>query len=258
MQPLLPSSSSDDAAVARHLAEETGSLLLRLRHGHDGSTDLRTAGDRTAQAFLANRLSELRPEDAVLSEEAADDIARLTSPRVWLVDPLDGTREYAEGRRDWAVHVALWESGDLVAGAVAIPDRGMTLATDSPSRVPPRAPGPSRVTVSRSRPDSAVLSALAALGADVIPWGSAGFKAATVVVGETDAYVHAGGQYEWDSAAPVAVARSAGLHASRLDGSPLMYNAANPYLPDLVICRPELADELMLALRDAVTVGAAR
>ena len=250
--------SYDDAVLARSLAEETGDLLLGLRGDHDGSADLRAVGDRAAHVLLSDRLRELRPDDAVLSEEAADGVARLRARRVWLVDPLDGTREYAEGRSDWAVHVALWEDGELAAGAVALPGRATTLATDTPPEVPARPAGRLRVTVSRSRPDPGVLTALGSLSADVISWGSAGFKAATVLFGETDAYVHAGGQYEWDSAAPVAVARSAGLHASRLDGSPLRYNAANPYLPDLVICRPELATDVLAVLRNATAVGAAR
>ena len=194
----------------------------------------------------------------MLSEEATDDRRRLTADRVWLVDPLDGTREYAEGRHDWAVHVALWERGRLAAGAVALPGLSRTLATDEPLILPARRPGPRRVTVSRSRPDPDVLDALGRLDAEVVPMGSAGYKAATVVRGEADAYVHAGGQYEWDSAAPVAVARAAGLHASRLDGSALMYNKEDPFLPDLVVSRPELADDLLEALRQATSAGAAR
>ena len=258
MRPLPSSGRADDGALARRLAEQAGDLLLRLRRDLTAGEDLRAAGDSAAQAFLADELHRLRPDDAVLSEEAADDAARLHADRVWIVDPLDGTREYAEGRQDWGVHVALWERGELVAGAVALPGRSMTLATDSPPAVPPRNAGPWRATVSRSRADSGVLAALADLSADVVPWGSAGFKVATVLLGEMDAYVHAGGQYEWDSAAPVAVARAAGLYCSRLDGSPLIYNAANPYLPDLVVCRPELAVELLVALDSATSIEALR
>jgi 3'(2'), 5'-bisphosphate nucleotidase len=256
-----PSSSpgrADDAVLARRLAEQTGDMLTRLRRELPAGDDLRAAGDGAAQAFLSEELSQLRPHDAVLSEEAADDAPRLRADRVWIVDPLDGTREYAEGRQDWAVHVALWERGELVAGAVALPGRSITLATDSPPVVPPRRPGPWRVTVSRSRADAGVLAALASFRADVVPWGSAGFKVATVLLGDMDAYVHAGGQYEWDSAAPVAVALAAGLHCSRLNGSPLTYNAANPYLPDLVVCRPELAAELLAALDSATSIEALR
>ncbi len=258
MADVLPRPHHDDAALARHLAADTGDLLRRLRSSHHGSADLRTAGDRAAQAFLSSRLEELRPDDAVLSEEAADDLARLDADRVWLVDPLDGTREFAEGRDDWAVHVALWERGELVAGAVALPGRETTLATDDPPRLPARQHRRLRVTVSRSRPDPDVIVAMNSLSADVVPWGSAGFKVATVLLGETDAYVHAGGQYEWDSAAPVAVAVAAGLHASRLDGSPLAYNEANPYLPDLVVCRREVAADLLAALSSAFAVGVGR
>jgi 3'(2'), 5'-bisphosphate nucleotidase len=258
MRRFSPPLTGDDAGVARRLAEDTGDMLLRLRRDQDGSVDLRAAGDSAAQAFLSERLRALRPDDAALSEEAADDLGRVDADRVWIVDPLDGTREYAEGRDDWAVHVALWERGDLAAGAVALPGLLMTIATDEPPSVPESRGGKWRATVSRSRPDADVLAALHSLGADVVPWGSAGFKAAAVIRGDVDAYVHAGGQYEWDSAAPVAVARAAGLHASRVDGSPLTYNAANPYLPDLVICRPALARELLTALQDATSVGAER
>jgi 3'(2'), 5'-bisphosphate nucleotidase len=243
--------------LARQLAEQTGTLLLRLRHDHRNGAELKKVGDAAAQTFLARQLQQLRPDDAVLSEEAPDHVDRVHADRVWIVDPLDGTREYAEGRHDWAVHVALWERGDLVAGAVALPGLSTTLAADQPPAVPSRARGPWRVTVSRSRPDAEVLAALNSLEAEVVPWGSAGFKVATVLLGETDAYVHAGGQYEWDSAAPVSVARAAGLHVSRLDGSALTYNAANPYLPDVVVCRPELADRLVEALGRAGSVGAA-
>jgi 3'(2'), 5'-bisphosphate nucleotidase len=244
--------------LARHLADEAGAWLLRLRRDHDDAGRLRTDADRASQTFLARQLWQHRPEDAVLSEEAPDDLGRAQADRVWIVDPLDGTREYAEGRDDWGVHVALWERGKLAVGAVALPGLSTTLATDEPPRVPESRGGKWRATVSRSRPDADVLAALRSLGADVVAWGSAGFKAAAVIRGDVDAYVHAGGQYEWDSAAPVAVARAAGLHASRLDGSPLMYNAANPYLPDLVVCRPELAHELLAALHDATSVGAER
>ncbi|SFF51545.1 3'(2'),5'-bisphosphate nucleotidase CysQ [Blastococcus tunisiensis] len=241
-----------DSDLARELAASAGALLLQVRGRPFADAAARqAAGDAEAQRFLAGRLGELRPGDAVLSEEAADDAVRLGADRVWIVDPLDGTREFAEpGRSDWAVHVALWERGELTAGAVAIPAEGLTLTTGEPPAVPERADGPVRLAVSRSRPPALVQDLAAALGGELVPMGSAGVKAMAVVRGQADAYVHGGGQYEWDSAAPVAVARAAGLHTSRLDGTPLRYNQPDPWLPDLLICRPELADRLLAALAE--------
>jgi 3'(2'), 5'-bisphosphate nucleotidase len=246
--------SSTDHDIAHLVATSAGDELLRVRTGAFPDTAaLKEAGDATSHRHLLARLGEIRPGDAVLSEEAADDSARLNADRVWIVDPLDGTREFSEvDRADWAVHVALWERGELTAGAVALPAEGVTLSTARPPSVPERADGPLRLAVSRSRPPALVQDLAATLGADLVPMGSAGVKAMAVVRGQVDAYVHGGGQYEWDSAAPVAVARAAGLHTSRLDGSPLIYNQEDPYLPDLVICRPELADRLLDALTGLV------
>jgi len=240
----------DDHHTARQLAAAAGERLLevRVRAFADGAAR-KAAGDAESHRLLVDQLAAARPDDAVLSEEGADDPVRLVSSRVWIVDPLDGTREFSEpGRADWAVHVALWERGQLVAGAVALPAEGVTLSTAAPLVVPPRADGPLRLAVSRSRPPTLVQELAGRLGGELVPMGSAGVKAMAVVRGLADAYVHGGGQYEWDSAAPVAVARAAGLHTSRLDGSPLRYNQADPWLPDLVICRPELADGLLTAL----------
>lgn len=236
-----------DAMLARRLATEAGALLLRVRDEFQSPDRqaLRDSGDAAAQRFLAAELAAVRPADAVLSEEAVDDPARLTADRVWIIDPLDGTREFAEGRDDWAVHVALWSDGDLVTGAVALPGLGRTLATDVPTDIPGRDNGRPRIAVSRSRAPRVAEVAARELGAELVPMGSAGFKVAAVVLGDVDAYIHAGGQFEWDSAAPVAVALAAGLHASRLDGAPLQYNRPDPYLPDLIVCRPELAPELL-------------
>jgi 3'(2'), 5'-bisphosphate nucleotidase len=244
--------TSPDHATAAALATAAGELLLQVRAQPFPDADARkAAGDAEAHRFLVDRLAQLQPDDAVLSEEGTDDPVRLVSDRVWIVDPLDGTREFAEpGRDDWAVHVALWERGELVAGAVALPAVGLTLGTAGPHRVPAGDDGPLRLAVSRSRPPALVQSLAGRLGARLVPMGSAGVKAMSVVRGETDAYVHGGGQFEWDSAAPVAVARAAGLHTSRLDGSPLRYNRPDPYLPDLLVCRPELADELLSALAE--------
>ena len=247
--------SFSDHEVADALATEAGELLCALRAEMAGAdpADLRTEGDRRSQELIAQRLASRRPDDAVLSEEAADDGARLRSRRVWIVDPLDGTREYAEvGHTDWAVHVALWEDGSLTAGAVALPALGVTLSTLAAPTVAPAAIGARKPTmaVSRTRPPTGVEELSRRLGMDLLPMGSAGAKAMAVVRGEADAYVHAGGQYEWDSAAPVAVALAAGLHASRIDGSPLRYNQPDPRLPDLVICRPEMAGALLAAIAD--------
>jgi 3'(2'), 5'-bisphosphate nucleotidase len=239
-----------DHQTAAALAQQAGALLLRVRtREFPDAPARRAAGDTESHRFLADRLAALHPDDAVLSEEGADDPARLAASRVWIVDPLDGTREFSEpDRADWAVHVALWERGELVAGAVALPAENVVLSTASSAPAPSRADGPLRLAVSRSRPPALVAHLAEGLGAELVPMGSAGVKAMSVVRGTTDAYVHGGGQYEWDSAAPVAVARAAGLHTSRLDGSPLRYNQRDPYLPDLLICRPELTDALLRAI----------
>jgi len=232
-----------------------------------GGDDLRKAGDRSAHEFLVGELARLRPQDAVLSEEGKDDPARLAATRVWIVDPLDGTREFGEpGRTDWAVHVALWERGELTAGAVALPAQGVVLSTaDYQARTAPTTPFPApiadpaplpaglQILVSRSRPPAFVQQLAADNGAQLVPMGSAGAKAAAVIRGEYDAYVHAGGQYEWDSAAPAAVALAAGLHASRIDGSALAYNRADVSVPDILISPAWLAPGLLAAIANATT-----
>ncbi len=239
--------SGSDHEVAAALATQAGELLLRVREELADATpgERKAAGDKRSHDFLMEALAARRPGDAVLSEEGADDPVRLSAERVWIVDPLDGTREFSElDREDWAVHVALWQSGELVAGAVALPAQGITLATPIVS-APPAAPDEPRIVVSRTRPPAVALAVRDALGGVLVEMGSAGAKVASVVQGLADVYVHAGGQYEWDSAAPVAVARAAGLHTSRIDGSPLVYNQPDPLLPDVVVCRPELADAVL-------------
>ena len=207
------------------------------------------AGDRQAHLFLLDLLTRERPGDAVLSEEGRDDLARLAAERVWIIDPVDGTREFSEpGRTDWAVHVALAIDGEAVAGAVALPALGITLTTDPPPEPPPPYEGEPRILVSRTRPPFQARLIQESLGGRLVPMGSAGAKAMAVVRGEADVYAHAGGQYEWDNAAPAAVAAAAGLHVSRLDGSPLRYNQPDPWLPDLLICHKELADPVLRAL----------
>jgi 3'(2'), 5'-bisphosphate nucleotidase len=241
----------NDHELAAILATEAGRMLLQVRAEFADSTseERKAAGDLRSHDFLMEQLAAARPGDAVLSEEGADDPIRLRSNRVWIVDPLDGTREFSElGRADWAVHVALWADGELVAGAVALPAQGVTLATpDVPA--PPPGPAVPRIVVSRTRPPAVALRVQNELSGALVEMGSAGAKVAAVVQGRAEVYVHAGGQYEWDSAAPVAVARAAGLHTSRIDGSPLRYNQADVLLPDLVVCRPEYADAVLSALR---------
>ncbi len=238
-----------DDRLARDLAESAGKRLLAIR-AREAPDERRRAGDLGSQEYLAGELARLRPDDAVLSEEAADDLARLTADRVWIVDPLDGTREFGEpGRVDWAVHVALWERGELTAGAVALPAQGLVLSTAEPPPAPKPPEGAVlKLVVSRSRPPEFVTRLAEHLGAELVPLGSAGAKAAAVITGEVDAYVHAGGQYEWDTAAPVAVARSAGLHTSRIDGSRLGYNSEQPWMPDILICPVQLAGLLLGAI----------
>ena len=245
---------TDDHAFAAWLAEQAGARLLEVREtsGLEGRA-LKDAGDAAAQALLAELLGLHRPHDAVLSEEAVEthgDSGRLNAERVWIIDPLDGTREFSEPPRDdWAVHVALWSQGALTVGAVAQPALGETFHTGVPPVVPPSSSERPRIAVSRSRPPAFVSALAEELGADLVPMGSAGVKMMSVVRDVADAYVHAGGQYEWDSAAPVAVAAAAGLHTSRVDGSPLVYNRPDPYLPDVVVCRPALAGPILDFIR---------
>jgi 3'(2'), 5'-bisphosphate nucleotidase len=268
---------SDDDRLAHELADQAGQLLVSLRAAGGDPDDLRHSGDARSHEFIAARLGATRPADAVLSEEGSDNPARLSADRVWIVDPLDGTREFGEpGRTDWAVHVALWERGELTAGAVALPAQGQVLSTAAPRQggrdgpaetergqprsappgpeaaaadEPARAHGQLRILVSRTRPPEFMQRLAVQAGAALVPLGSAGAKAAAVICGQADAYVHSGGQYEWDSAAPVAVARAAGLHTSRIDGSRLAYNQAVPSVPDILICRAALAGMLLGAIR---------
>jgi 3'(2'), 5'-bisphosphate nucleotidase len=260
-----------DGGFARWLAGRAGDLLLGLRDelGFGDADALRADGDKLSHELIMEHLGRWRPADAVLSEEGVDNPARLRADRVWIVDPLDGTREFGEvGRVDWAVHIGLWGRtsatiadgdsddrergwGRLVAGAVALPAQHLVIGTDSPPPYPP-IPGTSedriRLAASRSRPPEFLERLTREIDAELVPMGSAGAKIAAVIDGRVDAYVHAGGQYEWDSAAPVAVATATGMHASRIDGTTLEYNRADPRLPDLVVCRKALAPRLLAAL----------
>jgi 3'(2'), 5'-bisphosphate nucleotidase len=237
-----------DHEDAGRYAAAAGARLVELRaRGADDGWRLGDRGDQAANRCLLELLAAEHGGDPVLSEESADDRRRLAADRVWIVDPLDGTREFSEpGRTDWAVHVALWERGlGVRVGAVALPAQGRLVSTASPPTLPPPRPGPDRVVVSRTRPPAVARLVADRLGAELVTMGSAGAKVMAVVLGDVDAYVHDGGQYEWDSAAPAAVARAAGLHVSRLDGAPLAYNRADPWLPDLLVCRPEVAEPIL-------------
>jgi len=243
----------DDHLEAARIATAAGELLLSIRdvltsRGAD-SRELKDEGDQRSHDFIMEELRRVRPDDAILSEEGKDDLARLDADRTWIVDPVDGTREFSEPpRTDWAVHVAMVVDGTPVVGAVDLPALGVTLSTADPVSMPEQGATPPRMIVSRSRPPAAATVVAGQLGADLVEMGSAGAKAMSIVRGESEMYAHSGGQYEWDSCAPVAVALAAGLHCSRIDGSELTYNHEDPYLPDLLICRPEYATAALEAL----------
>jgi 3'(2'), 5'-bisphosphate nucleotidase len=234
-----------DTELAAHLAKVAGRILLEVRgSGMFEGKALGKAGDQTANQFLMHALQAQRPEDGLLSEESKDTDTRLAKQRAWIIDPVDGTREYGEERSDWAVHVGMAVDGVAELGAVALPGRDMVLRSDQPRTLSEAASKP-RFVVSRTRPAKEAQAVCEAMGGELVPMGSAGAKAMAVVLGEAEVYLHSGGQYEWDSCAPVAVAKAHGLHCSRIDGSPLLYNQQDTYLPDLLICRPELAEEAL-------------
>ena len=246
-----------DAELAAHLAACAGRILIEVRRsGMFEGKALGLAGDQVANQFLVHALRQARPDDGLLSEESKDTEERLAKSRVWIVDPVDGTREYGEERSDWAVHVGLAIDGVPEVGAVALPglDGGLVLRTDRPQPVPAHTGAP-RLLVSRTRPAAEALAVAERLGGELVAMGSAGAKAMAVVRGEADIYLHSGGQYEWDSCAPAAVARAHGLHTSRIDGSPLIYNQPDTYMPDLLICRSEWAEPVLSALRTTAAVG---
>ncbi|ETI63234.1 MFS transporter [Sphingobium sp. C100] len=252
-----------DADLAAHLAEVAGRILTEVRSsGLFSPKALGKAGDQTANQFLCHALRETRPEDGLLSEEEKDNPIRLDKSRVWIVDPVDGTREYGEARSDWAVHVGMAIDGQPAIGAVALPGLDLTgtgsgtvLRSDQP-RPLPSAPERLRMVVSRTRPAAEAVAVAQTLDAELVPMGSAGAKAMAVILGQADIYLHSGGQYEWDSMAPAAVAIAHGLHASRIDGGPLRYNQANVYLPDLLICRKEHAEKILGLIAELASEGA--
>ncbi len=239
----------NDAELARGVADEAGRLLHRIQHAGLIGKALGAEGDALANTLILDRLRAARPDDFILSEESEDDTARCAARRCWVIDPLDGTAEYAAMRPDWAVHIGLSIDGVPATGAVALPARGIVLCTAGcrtapPARIPPR------IVVSRSRPPTEAVRVAEALGGTLVPMGSAGAKAMAVVLGEADVYLHSGGQYVWDNCAPAAVALAAGLHVSRLDGSPLVYNLIDTWLPDLLICAKPLASRILAVLAE--------
>ncbi|MCO5793314.1 MAG: 3'(2'),5'-bisphosphate nucleotidase CysQ [Blastomonas sp.] len=241
--------SMTDGDLAAHLAHTAGRILLDVRQsGLVSGASLGKAGDQTANQLLVHALRQQRPEDGLLSEEEKDNLERLAHRRVWIIDPVDGTREYGEERADWAVHIGLSVDGVASIGAVALPALDVVLRSDRPQLLPPGAPIP-RMVVSRTRPAKEALAVAETLAAELLPMGSAGAKAMAIVRGEAEIYLHTGGQFEWDSCAPVAVAAAHGLHVSRADGTPLVYNQADTYMPDLLICRPEWTERVLMAMR---------
>ena len=244
----------DDHALALRLAASAGEMLRATRaSGLVEGRELGKAGDAIAHEWLCRVLRAHRPDDGLLSEEGDSGApARESRERVWIVDPLDGTREYSEGRSDWAVHVALTVDGSVDAATVALPGLGEVFSTAEPVSVRSRdGDGPLRIAVSRTRPPDFAEPVAQAVGAELVPLGSSGYKTLAVVRGEVDAYVHGGGQWEWDVAAPAGLALHAGLHVSRIDGSPMEFNQPEPKLPDQLVCRPELADRLLSAIASA-------
>ncbi|MGH9025775.1 MAG: 3'(2'),5'-bisphosphate nucleotidase CysQ [Acidimicrobiia bacterium] len=248
----MPTDAADALRVANEAARTLQEIRARHERGEIDADEARREGDQLANEVILAALERTHPKDAVLSEEAKDDMTRLEAPRVWIVDPLDGTREFGEPpRTDWAVHVALVEQHQVVAAAVALPGMGLAFSTDPAPPPPPPMPGPPRVVVSRTRPPRLAGSVAEALHGELVEMGSAGAKTLAVVRGVVDIYIHDGGQYEWDSAAPSAIAEAAGCHVSRLNGAPLRYNRRNPWLPDVLVCRPELAERALAAVAAA-------
>jgi len=245
--------SETDQQLASRVATEAGAMLVELRDELVAEGihywDLKDEGDVAGHRYIMSALTAARPDDVILSEEAADNRRRLSAKRVWIIDPIDGTTEFAEHpRHDWAIHIALWEAGELTAASVALPTLGVTFDASPAAVVPPSTRAKPLLVTSRSRNPYCAVMVANALGCDVVRLGSAGAKAMAVVMGEADIYVHDGGMYQWDSAAPSAVAKAAGLHVSRIDGSPLKYNQESLWLPDFLVCRTEFAEPALSAL----------
>jgi 3'(2'), 5'-bisphosphate nucleotidase len=245
--------SETDQQLASRVATEAGAMLVELRDELVAQGihywDLKDEGDVAGHRYIMSALTAARPDDVILSEEAADNRRRLSAKRVWIIDPIDGTTEFAEHpRHDWAIHIALWEAGELTAASVALPTLRVTFDASPAAVVPPSTRAKPLLVTSRSRNPYCAVMVANALGCDVARLGSAGAKAMAIVMGEADIYVHDGGMYQWDSAAPSAVAKAAGLHVSRIDGSPLKYNQESLWLPDFLVCRTEFAEPALKAL----------
>ncbi len=253
-----------DRQLALDVSEKAAQNLLRIRRegflkGESGRA-LSDVGDRISEEIIRSMIESERPDDAILSEEQmTEDQRRFYAERVWIIDPLDGSREFGtEANADWAIHVALWNrsqsdtngfhEGKIALSVVTIPATGETYTSFWTQKRDYDIETPIRIVVSNTRAPEWLSDLGAYLNVTLLPRGSAGVKAMEVVAGRADAYVHSGGQYEWDSAAPVGVSLAAGLHASRLDGTPLRYNQPDPYLPDLVICKKTLAPLLLEAI----------
>ena len=252
-----------DLAFAMEAARSAGKRGLGLREAGrwEGKT-LADIGDQAADGFLQGFVRGRYPEDGLLSEETADSPERLGRERTWIVDPLDGTKEYSQGRADWAVHVALTVGGTCALAAVALPSEGRVLwgvalegqerggddgggtlvsgASESPSKP--------RVMVSRSHTPPWVETFAGSLGATLVPCGSAGFKVSRLLAGEGDIYVHKIGLKECDTCAPETVARALGWHVCRLRGEEHRYNRADPKNHELVVCRPTWRDRVLEAI----------
>lgn len=241
-----------DALLAEAIAQEAGTLLRAITRGAQCSAaELGRRGDVEANALILERLRAARPDDFILSEEADDDRLRCAARRVWIVDPLDGTRDYGDGRDDYAVHIGLAVDGVPVVGAVTLPASGTTFSSLHPPALPHGNVVRPRIAISRTREPAVAAAVARALDGILVPMGSAGVKAMAVLTGMAEIYLHTGGQYEWDNCAPAAVAMAAGLHASRVNGAPLVYNCADPTLPDVLICRAEWAAPTLAALAAA-------
>ncbi len=233
-----------DSRLTNQIAEGCGNILKGVRtSGLLRGLALGDAGDTLAQEWISRVLAQHRPDDGFLSEEDTDDLSRLDKKRVWIVDPLDGTKEFSTGRQDWAIHIALVIDGKPAHAAVGMPDLGVTFKSSEARAV--TGPLARRFVVSRNRPPQVASYIAEQMGYTTRGIGSAGAKAMQVLLGDFDGYIHAGGQYEWDQAAPVGVALAAGLWCSRLDGSEITFNQEDTYIPDLLICRPEIKDEVL-------------
>jgi 3'(2'), 5'-bisphosphate nucleotidase len=265
MRPSRPVHSlTEDLALARDLAARTGARAIDLaRRGRWSGRTLAELGDNAADGFLCGWLAAVRPNDAILSEETTDSRARLTAERVWIVDPIDGSKEYGSGGNEWAVQVALWVRGRLALGALALSGDGPVLAgicgdsddtlggEATPVRGTTPEPSRPRIIVSKNHTPKWAPDFAERLGGTIVTASGVGYKVARVLLGAADVYVHEGSikLYEWDTAAPEAVARAFGWNVSGLDGGELVYNRVPPTTGDFLVCRPASKTRCLEALR---------